>query len=350
MNKPFRRWRQRFGLAGRFRVGFLILSASMVSSMLFTSSAGATQGFENIFTIPNALTSHGAPGTATYEGRLYAAWSGSSSPHHVWYASCSGVGGCDTEGWSKQAEIPSAVDDGVSDPDLAVYDGDLYAFWVGQSSPNHIWYSSFNGGGWTAQKSIPNAQSAVAGDPSLAVFKGLLYVDWMGHKDQYTGTDIWYSTFNGSTWSHQRTVPVGAEAPLAVTTSAGWTVPMVVYNKTLYVFLTDIFADIAPTWAEVYTSFDGSKWTEPKFVPGTTNELDGAGVALYGSSLYEFNALVYPTTLEYQTYNGAKWSAPDSLAYLGAYTSYDVSVASYDGSLFAFWSTSGDDIQYSLGP
>ncbi|HXW33050.1 MAG TPA: hypothetical protein VEJ87_00605 [Acidimicrobiales bacterium] len=86
--------------------------------------------------------------------------------------------------WSGAGSIPSALSQGEG-LGLASYNGDLYAAWLGKSSPYHIWYSAFNGTSWTKQKKIPAALSNFAAAPSLAVYGSDLYAVWIGHASPY---------------------------------------------------------------------------------------------------------------------------------------------------------------------
>ena len=91
--------------------------------------------------------------------------------------------------------MPSALVNPTSTVGLAAYNGDLYLAWTGQSSPYKVWYSAFNGTSWTAQASIPSTSSAgfaYSGTP-LAAYQGTLYASWV------TGTsELEYATFNNA--------------------------------------------------------------------------------------------------------------------------------------------------------
>ena len=55
------------------------------------------------------------------------------------------------------------------------FDGLLYAVWVGKPpGPYHLWYSAFNGTSWTPQKTVPSALTTEVSGPALAVYHGVI--------------------------------------------------------------------------------------------------------------------------------------------------------------------------------
>jgi hypothetical protein len=79
--------------------------------------------------------------------------------------------------WTTPASIPSAITNGGS-PALADFDGHIYATWQGQSSPFHIWYSAFNGTSWSASKAVPGATISEEIGPALEANGGVISVAW----------------------------------------------------------------------------------------------------------------------------------------------------------------------------
>ncbi|MGA8635186.1 MAG: hypothetical protein WB805_10055 [Candidatus Dormiibacterota bacterium] len=104
--------------------------------------------------------------------------------------------------WGAAHAIPSAAT--YSDPALASVGGYLYAAWVGQTSPYQIWYSRFNGSTWSAAATIPSALTTQYTAPALTNYQGELYAAWTGETSPYT---LWFAEFNGSTWTAQTKVP-----------------------------------------------------------------------------------------------------------------------------------------------
>ena len=70
------------------------------------------------------------------------------------------------------------------------------------NADQRIWYSSYNGTTWSQQQLIPGASSV---GPSLAYspFQKKIYAAWKGSD---TDQRIWYSTYDGSTWSQQQLI------------------------------------------------------------------------------------------------------------------------------------------------
>ncbi len=60
-------------------------------------------------------------------------------------------------------------------PALAVFGGLLWAAWVGTGSPAHLWYATFNGTNWSAQAEVPTALAAKYSAPAFAAYDGKLY-------------------------------------------------------------------------------------------------------------------------------------------------------------------------------
>jgi hypothetical protein len=105
--------------------------------------------------------------------------------------------------WTAQATQPQAGS--TRSPALTYFNGKLYAAWVGTTG-NAVFYSSFNGKTWSSQATISGSwgTALTSNPPTLAVFKGQLYAAWTGNA---ASSDIWYSTTSdGTTWSAQATV------------------------------------------------------------------------------------------------------------------------------------------------
>jgi hypothetical protein len=160
-----------------------------------------------------------------------------------------------TAKWYGPDTVPSAITY-EANPVLATYDGLLYAAWQGQGSPYHIWYSTYNGTTWSAQQEVPNAVTNEYTGPTLAVYDGDLYLAWEGQASPY---HIWYSAFNGSTWSNQAEVP----SALANASSA---VGLAAYNGDLYLAWTG-----QTSYNVWYSAFNGSSWTAQSTIPSATS-------------------------------------------------------------------------------
>jgi hypothetical protein len=87
-------------------------------------------------------------------------------------------------------------------PSLAVYNNQLFAVWKGVTGDQGLYYSSFNGASWSPQQIIPGVASSIG--PALAEHDGNLYAMWKGMSDDQ---GLYYSFFNGSQWAAQQRVP-----------------------------------------------------------------------------------------------------------------------------------------------
>jgi hypothetical protein len=201
-------------------------------------------------------------------------------------------------GWAAPAAIPSAMTH-AQGPALAEYNGLLYAVWAGQSSPYHLWYSAFNGISWTAQEEIPSALTNYETGPSVASFGGKLYVVWQGQSAPFY---LYYSTFNGSSWSSQTELTMAEPFNSSVSGLA-------VYNGDLYLsWLNNSFGIN-------YSSFNGSSWSNVETVPsavGHNFESDDVPLAVYDGDLF-VSWENSTSELMYSDFNGSAWTSPQSL-------------------------------------
>jgi hypothetical protein len=165
-------------------------------------------------------------------------------------------------------------------PALTAYNGNLYFSWLGASSAADVWYSAFNGTTWTAQATVPGSSSFLAGNnggPALAAYQGDLYAAWEAAPGcaTFNAYCMEASSFNGSAWSGPTAIPGpdpsydGASGPT-----------LAVYNSLLY----DAWYDGYSGGGEViYMSFDGASWSPlqplPNAYSGTCNPPGLAGYA-----------------------------------------------------------------------
>jgi hypothetical protein len=63
-------------------------------------------------------------------------------------------------------------------PALAAFGNRLYAAWKGMDNDQDIYWSSFDGTSWSAQHKVPGVGTSVR--PALAVFSNHLYMAWKG--------------------------------------------------------------------------------------------------------------------------------------------------------------------------
>jgi hypothetical protein len=321
----------------RRAIGTTVVGVALIASgVLGGSVAHASSDTWNAPSAIPSAESSGAPALAQYDGDLYAMWIGQSSPTHLWYAAFNG------KKWTKQAEVPSALTDQYTGVGLAAYKGSLYVAWEGKGlTPNRIFYSAFNGSTWTAEATVPSALTYENAYPALAAYDGSLYVEWYGS----SGTHVWYSAFNGTSWTPQ------AEIPSA--TGAG----AIEIGPALTVYKGELFA----TWATpsccselAYAQFNGAAWTAPSTFVATYDGNAGLALAVFDGVLYEgwdLYTSTAPEPVAYSTYNGT-WLAMEEVP--SANSTFGPGLAAYDGSLVVAWTKTGagmtGPIDYSSGP
>jgi len=192
--------------------------------------------------------------------------------------------------------VPSALTTEYNELGLASYGGSLYLAWVGQSSPYHIWYSAFNGTSWTSQATIPGGEAAgyFPTGPALADFGGNLFASWA--------------------------TPVGTNE-----------------------------------YSLDYSEFDGISWFGPTNLPfGSDDVHSGPTLAVQGGDLYwawqPFGSST-PTGIEYADTNGISWSGSSDIPASVGVNAYGPALAAYGGSLFAAWLVNVPaTIYYASGP
>ncbi len=325
---------------GRSRriTGALVAVACVLAATVAASAAAQAAGagpaakWSGPYTIPSAMSYEGAPALAWYDGLLYAAWQGQSSPYHIWYATYNG------STWSAEAEVPGALTNTYTGPTLADYHGDLYLAWQGQSSPYHIWYSSFNGTSWSSEAEVPHALVNGSSAVGMASYDGDLFLAWTGHSSPY---QLWYSTFNGTSWSAQAKIP-------SATSSGSFyyaDTPLVAYDGILYISWAT-----GPDALLEYAAYAEGSWGAPLPVDGggvTSNA--GPALTVQDSEMYEsWSSVIGGNPVSWVSFNGASWGTvkeiPDTETDVGP------GLSAYDGSLYDAWAPDilGSPIDYSV--
>jgi hypothetical protein len=230
--------------------------------------------------------------------------------------------------------VPAALTNYETGPSAAVYNGELYVFWQGQAPPDNIWYSAFNGTSWTSQtelKTVEPFNSSIAG---LAVYNSDLYLSWL--TDSFT---IDYSDFNGSTWSSAATVPSAQSKNFESSD-----VPLAVYNDDLYVSWE------STTNYLMYSHFNGSSWSAPQSLGPRSDA--GPALATMGTQLFAAWNNYSKLKVMYSTFNGTKWVAAKSIPGATYTVQTGPALTPYDGSIYVAWLPSLDPspIDYSSKP
>jgi hypothetical protein len=321
-------------IPGRARttLGAVLVTAGVViSNVAVPAVAHASRGSASAWTSPTAIPSaktQGAPALEAFNGLLYAAWSGDSSPSHIWYSAFNGAS------WTPQKTIPSALTieiDQASHIAMAVYNGDLYVTYAGRSGPAHyVWYTAFNGTTWTAQSKVPSAFTNGDG-LGLAPYGGKLYLAYQGQ----SGKRDWYAAFNGTTWT------ASAPIPGAVVDTNG---------AALTAYGSDLFASWGTSTGDpTYAAFNGSAWTSPQRIPSVVGGTDFS-LAVSNSFMYDMWDNYNTGDIDYAFYNGTNWSSqiviPSSSSASGP------ALAAFGASLVAAWDalSASNAIEYSAGP
>jgi hypothetical protein len=326
----------------RRTLGLVLVAAGLVaSSGLGARTADASsQAWQAPAAIPSAISS-GAPALATYQKKLYAFYIGQAEPSHIFYSAFNG------KKWTTQAEVPSALTNQYTGVGIAVYNGSLYVAWEGSgvsSNPNPILYSAFNGSTWTPQATVPSAETYQYAYPALAAYAGKLYVEWYGSN----GTNLWYSAFNGTSWSAQAEIPGAKGYGQVIEIGPALTV----YKSQLFT----IWSSTACCDYLDYAEFNGGTWTTPGTFVADFGANHGLGLAVFNKILYAGWDGPYPgstgdSPVDYSTYNGS-WLAIQGVP--SAQTGHGPALAAYGGKLFVAWNVYGTSssgpIDYSSGP
>jgi YVTN family beta-propeller protein len=144
-------------------------------------------------TVPSADTAQ-APALAEFNSARYAAFTTTSDG--IGYSVNNG------SGWSPIATVSGTWGSAsTSQPSaLAVFSGQLYAFWADTTSDD-ITYSAFNGTTWATPGTVSGTWGTALTNvaPTAAAALGKLWVVWRGN----ASASLFYSAFDGSVWSSQ---------------------------------------------------------------------------------------------------------------------------------------------------
>jgi hypothetical protein len=338
-------------LSRRHTVGVGLVAVGVLATLvsapkLAHAAATSASAWTTPKAIPKAETA-GGPAVALFDGLLYAAWVGKTG-NTIWYSDFNGTS------WSAQKKVPSALTS--AGPALSVYGGELYLAWIGQGpAPYHVWYSAFNGTSWSAQATVPSAlaDGEYQTSPALAGYHGNLYVSWIGQPP--APYHVWYSTFNGTTWSAQTTIPGAVVSPALISQGDA---ALTVYSGDLYAsWMTGSCA----TYCITYADFNGTAWSSPSNRSGpSVDDYPPTGTALGVSNGSLYDAWYDPgaVRVSYISFNGKTWSSIQHVPSSSSLTCNTPSVVGYDGALFVAWMGSGTtplcensgSVAYSSGP
>jgi hypothetical protein len=148
----------------------------------------------------------------------------------------------------------------------------ITAAWKGDNGDERLWYSTFNGSSWTAQQQIPDPVASSVG-PSLTTYYGELDIIYAAWKRSGTDESQWYATFDGEKWSTQQQIP-------GTLSSIG---PSLAYSPdtyTVYAAWKGSGTDQRLWYSSISTNFDSS-WEPQQTIPGTWSSV-GPPLAYHG--------------------------------------------------------------------
>lgn len=233
--------------------------------------------------------------------------------------------------WSLTAAIPGGLPVGIGSPVLSSFDpivGEFLVVWIDSASGNPF-YTTFNGTTWSSPTPIPGSSPA---DPNAAVFpvyaslSGEFLVTWLDAASELP----FYALFNGTSW----TTPAGIPGSSPVVSGA----PVLSsYDSLLGLFLV--------TWPDAVSNtpyfaiYNGTSWTAPATIPGSAQAVPFV-FSSFDSSSGEFLATwvdIATFTPFYATFSGTTWSAPTTIP--GSSMGFPVISSAAPDKFLVIWSS-----------
>jgi hypothetical protein len=281
-----------------------------------------------------------APAVATGGTNEYIAWMGLNNK--VYFAVFNGstwtdhqiVGG---SGWTAETSASPAL--------VYVYANDVWLAWKGKSS-NVIWYSIWNGTSWSTQQKVSGSgwTAETSSAPSLALFQNTVYLAWQGDG---AAESIWDTYYSEEGWGAQQTV---GGSGWTASTSAGPSLNNFQFEPTImYLFWRDKSTGyVWETSGETPSSSSAISWGDPAdFSLGAATNVgpasvafptdDGDLVVFYTSTS---NEVAYLCATSSGLVKGSGWSAETDAA---------PAAASATLSILA-WKNATDDTIWFLNP
>ncbi len=197
---------------------------------------------------------------------------------------------------------------------LCSYNGLLYAAWKGETGDDRLFYSYFDGHSWSTQKQIPGSSNV---GPALATMNGQLYAAWKSSDKQ----SLFCAAFDGiSGWDNQNSIPGNSDIGPA---------------------LASVYEQLYAAWKGessdnrlFYSYFDGHIWSTQKQIPGSVTSSYGPSLATLGGMLYTA-WIESDQSMWYTSFDGQHWFEKATIP--GAASSYGPSLATLGGKLYAAW-------------
>ncbi|WP_343859835.1 hypothetical protein, partial [Fulvivirga kasyanovii] len=291
--------------------------------------------------IPGGMSIMGdtSPAVAEFFNELYIFWNGSAGDG-IWFTKFDG------QEWSSQQSLVKACGGmsmmSKSSPSVTYYDEKLWVFWNG-SAGDGMWFSTFDGVSWSAQQSVANLCGGMTmmgySSPCAAQFNDKLYIFWNG-----AGNCIWFTTFDGQKWTSQQSV-------LSLIKDMGvmeQTSPAAIqYNGKLYLIWNGYGKD--GLW---FTVFDGQNWSAQSSISQLIGgmgvmDLTSPAVCIFNSALSVYWNGSANDGIWFTASDGSKWLSQGSILKLinGMGVMQNTSPASwvFKNKLYNLWTGSGND-------
>lgn len=233
------------------------------------------------------------------------------------YTSGPGWDGCTGLGSVNGTALMTALG-GVGLPvAIETFNGTLYMVWKGMERDDRVWFSTFNGSTWSPQQQVPGIGSSTG--VALAVYNNKLFMAWKGIlSDQ----GIYWTTFDGTTWAPQQLVP-------GVGTSTGPSIAVLGGN------LFMAWKGEENDQRIFFNQFNGSTWTAQQFVPNVATSAAPV-VANFSNAIYmAWKGMNGDPGLYWSKFNGTSFAPQTEIAGVGS--SEGPSLAVFNNALYALW-------------
>lgn len=250
--------------------------------MTQTPSPNTMQSF-----IYSPVCSDRAPSLTVYNDRVYAAWKGTGEDKLL-YSSFDGIT------WAPHMKLYDGR--GNVTPSLISFRGTLHAVVKGDGSDERIYWSTFDGTSWINWR---GTDRYTACGMSLTIFGGAVFMVYNGMRRD---DGIYYTKFDGSTWPNPSQVP-GITGSSAEPSIAVWN-----DNSGTRLVLAWKGKDADETlW---FSTFDGSTWSPQTRIPNAASS-DGPALALFRGEIYAaWKGPGEDARIWFSRYDGSQWANP----------------------------------------
>ena len=218
---------------------------------------------------------------------------------------------------------------------LSSYNGKLYAAWKGEVGDDRLFYSSFDGNTWTSQVTL--AGNSSVGPALAASLGGSMFAAWKGeHSDER----LFFMKYTGNAWQQQQQIACSNNVFPASSVGPS----LAVFNNKLYAAWKGSDSDQS-LW---YASFNGSVWSSQiQIICGTLIPASSIGpsLAVFNNKLYAaWKGIANDQGIYCSSFDGGKWSSQIQIPNVAS--SVGPSLAVFNNKLYAAWK--GDSSDQSL--